>query len=71
MRGIGLFLAIEFHDETLAESLSKRLLKNGVIAKPTHKTILKMTPPLVLTEEQVNKISEIFEKSWNEVDEIK
>ena len=46
---MGLFLAIEFNEESLADSLSRRLLKNGVIAKPTHKTILKMTPPLVLT----------------------
>ncbi len=55
----------------MAESLSKRLLKNGVIAKQTHKTILKLTPPLVLTEEQVKRIVKAFEKSWGEVEEIK
>ncbi len=49
IRGIGLFLAVEFHHEKLASLLSLRLLENGVIAKPTHKRILKMTPALVLT----------------------
>jgi len=42
-------LAIEFHEDTLANLLSKKLLENGVIAKPTNKNTLKMTPPLVLT----------------------
>jgi 4-aminobutyrate aminotransferase-like enzyme len=46
-------------------------LKNGVIAKAVHKSILKLTPPLVLNKEEVNKISEIFLKSWGEVEEIK
>lgn len=48
-RGVGLFLAIEFHEDSLANLLSKKLLENGVIAKPTNKNTLKMTPPLVLT----------------------
>lgn len=52
-RGLGLFLAVEFHNDTLANSLSKKLLENGVIAKPTNKHTLKMTPPLVLTENQI------------------
>jgi len=49
VRGVGLFLAVEFHEDTLANSLSKKLLENGVISKPTNKNTLKMTPPLVLT----------------------
>ncbi len=48
-RGVGLFLAIEFHNDTLANSLSKKLLENGVIAKPANKHIMKLTPPLILT----------------------
>ena len=60
VRGKGLFLAVEFHNDTLANSLSKKLLENGVIAKPTNKHTLKMTPPLVLTEKQINEISQIF-----------
>jgi len=52
-RGVGLFLAVEFHNDTLANSLSKKLLENGVIAKPTNKNTLKLTPPLVLTEQQI------------------
>jgi ornithine--oxo-acid transaminase len=71
VRGVGLFMAVEFEESSLAEGLSKRLLVNGVIAKPTHKTILKMTPPLVLTEEQVKRICSALEKSWSEVDELK
>jgi len=56
VRGIGLFLAVEFRDPTLANLLSMKLLEKGVIAKPTHRHTLKMTPPLVLTEDQVNEI---------------
>ena len=50
VRGLGLFLAVEFTHEKLATALSLKLLENGVIAKPTHKYTLKMTPPLVLKE---------------------
>lgn len=60
VRGLGLFLAIEFSNDTLANSMSKRLLENGVIAKPTHKYTLKLTPPLVLTQGQITEISQIF-----------
>jgi ornithine--oxo-acid transaminase len=60
VRGVGLFLAIEFHNDTLASSLSKKLLENGIISKPTSKHILKMTPSLVLTEQQIKEISSIF-----------
>ncbi len=68
IRGVGLFMAIEFHNDTLANSLSKKLLENGVISKPASKHILKMTPALVLTEQQVKDISSIYEKSWNQLD---
>jgi ornithine--oxo-acid transaminase len=68
IRGVGLFMAIEFHNDTLANSLSKKLLENGVISKPASKHILKMTPSLVLTEQQVKDISSIYEKSWNQLD---
>lgn len=58
-------MAVEFTHDSLANELSKKLLENGVIAKPTHKHTLKMTPPLILKEDQMKEISSLFEKSWN------
>lgn len=63
-----MFIAIEFHEETLAYSVAKKLLEHGVILKPTHKNILKLTPALILTQTQIEELSQIFQKSWNEVE---
>lgn len=38
------------------------LLEMGVLCKPTHKTKIRFTPPLVMTSEHVDQVSEIFEK---------
>jgi ornithine--oxo-acid transaminase len=38
------------------------LLKEGILCKPTHKTKIRFTPPLVMTSEHIQEIAQKFEK---------
>jgi ornithine--oxo-acid transaminase len=42
------------------------LKENGLIAKPTHEHIIRFTPPLVITEEQMMDAIEIIKKTIKE-----
>lgn len=43
------------------------LKNNGLLAKPTHEHIIRFTPPLVITEEQLTEAIEIIEKTFEEL----
>lgn len=49
VRGKGLLLAIEFK-QPLAKAFCKALAANGLLAKDTHLTTVRLAPPLVITE---------------------
>lgn len=70
VRGKGLFLGIEFeedkNDSKFAWNLALSLVKNGIITKPTHDTVLRLSPPIVINDQQVTQASEVFEKTWKE-----
>ena len=54
VRGRGLFNALEMVDEgDVAYDLCLALKENGILAKPTHHHIIRFTPPLVITKEQL------------------
>jgi ornithine--oxo-acid transaminase len=66
VRGKGLLNAIVINDSTESEtawSLCLDFAKNGLLAKPTHGNIIRLAPPLVITEEQVHECCDIIEKS--------
>ncbi len=44
------------------------LKENGLIAKPTHGHIIRFTPPLVITEDQLLKATAIIKKTLKEMD---
>ena len=50
VRGRGLFIAVEFNNKALspvsAYDICLKLKERGVLAKPTHDTIVRLTPPL-------------------------
>lgn len=54
VRGRGLFAGIEI-DPRRAEAakLTEALLKQGVLTKDTHGTVLRLAPPLVISEEEL------------------
>lgn len=66
VRGKGLLnaLVIDNKDHSdLAWDICLKLAENGLLAKPTHKNIIRFAPPLVITESQLRECIEIIKKS--------
>jgi len=55
VRGRGLMLAVELHPEAgRARRYCEALQAIGVLAKDTHEHTIRIAPPLVITEDQVD-----------------
>ena len=66
VRGKGLLNAILINDtpdSKTAWNLCLQLKENGLLAKPTHGNIIRLAPPLVITEEQLLNCVRIIEKT--------
>jgi ornithine--oxo-acid transaminase len=65
VRGKGLLNAIVINDSPKSETawnLCVDFMNNGLLAKPTHGNIIRLAPPLVITEEQIHECCDIIEK---------
>ncbi|WP_302179986.1 ornithine--oxo-acid transaminase [Chryseosolibacter indicus] len=65
VRGKGLLNAIVINDTPESETawnLCLGFAKEGLLAKPTHGNIIRLAPPLVITEEQIHECADIIEK---------
>ena len=65
VRGKGLLNAIVINDSPDSETawdMCVEFAKNGLLAKPTHGNIIRLAPPLVITEEQIHECCDIIEK---------
>jgi ornithine--oxo-acid transaminase len=64
VRGKGLLNAIVINDTPDSETawnLCLKFAENGLLAKPTHGNIIRLAPPLVITEEQIHECCDIIE----------
>lgn len=64
VRGKGLLNAIVINDRPDSETawnLCLKFAENGLLAKPTHGNIIRLAPPLVITEEQIHECCDIIE----------
>ena len=65
VRGKGLFAAIVINERKnkTAWELCLALKENGLLAKPTHGDIIRLAPPLLITEKQLMECVEILRKT--------
>lgn len=66
VRGKGLLNAILINDtpeSSTAWNICLQLKDNGLLAKPTHGNIIRLAPPLVITQEQLLDCVKIIEKT--------
>jgi ornithine--oxo-acid transaminase len=65
VRGRGLLNAILIPNQGdyNAWNVCLKLRDNGLLAKPTHSDIIRFTPPLVITEEQLLQASHIIKET--------
>lgn len=64
VRGKGLLNAIVINDSPESETawnLCLKFAEKGLLAKPTHGNIIRLAPPLVITEEQIHECCDIIE----------
>lgn len=65
VRGKGLLNAIVINDSPQSETawnLCLKFAEHGLLAKPTHGNIIRLAPPLVITEDQLHECCDIIEK---------
>lgn len=64
VRGKGLFCAMVINERNgkNAQDVCLELLKNGLLAKPTHGDIIRFAPPLIITGEQLMECVAIIRK---------
>ncbi len=69
VRGKGLLNAVVIKpvDGKSAWDVCVALKNNGLLAKPTHEHIIRFTPPLVITEDQLMEAIGIIEKTFAEI----
>lgn len=66
VRGKGLLNAIVIKEtnQVDANKICYKFKELGLLAKPTHGNIIRLAPPLVITEEQLDECIQIIEKSF-------
>jgi ornithine--oxo-acid transaminase len=65
VRGKGLLNAIVINEDKgkSAWDICMDFAKNGLLAKPTHGNIIRLAPPLIINESQIQEALHIIEKS--------
>ncbi|KAF8422917.1 pyridoxal phosphate-dependent transferase [Tirmania nivea] len=75
VRGKGLLNAVVVDESKLnghtAWELCLLLKRKGLLAKPTHKNIIRLAPPLVISEIQIDRAIEIFKEGVEELPSMK
>ena len=66
VRGLGLMIGVEMGP--IAKAVVQRLLENGVLANAAHETVLRILPPFVISEEQVDEFLTILDRTLTEVE---
>lgn len=66
IRGLGLMIGVEMGG--IAKTVVDRLLKRGVLANAAHETVLRLLPPFVITQEDVDEFLSILDAVLNDVE---
>ena len=66
VRGAGLLIGIEF-TAPIAKKVAAQCQKNGVLVNGNSETVIRIAPPLIITDRDVAKFLKIFTESVHEV----
>lgn len=66
LRGRGLLIAMQLNEDK-GFMLENLLRQSGILTKPSNAKVIKFTPPLVITEAQVEESVNIFKKCLNDL----
>jgi len=73
VRGRGLLTAVEVVPDCplTAWEICLLLLDAGLLCKPTHGTIIRLAPPLVMTDEELGECLKIFTSVFAKIGTVK
>ena len=66
VRGLGLMLGVEFLKKEIRDKIIYKLFKNKLLVIPSGVKIIRILPPLIITENEISKGLNIFEKILKE-----
>jgi ornithine--oxo-acid transaminase len=58
VRAIGLWAGVQLRPDVPARKVSQRLLELGVLSKDAHETTVRLSPPLVISEAEIDLLVE-------------
>jgi 4-aminobutyrate aminotransferase len=67
VRGVGLFIGVQFDSGTIAADVEHEAFQRGLLVLTAGDDVVRMTPPLVVTEEQTAAAIRLFEAAVEEV----
>lgn len=72
VRGKGLFVALEIEpSKASARSVCEQLMTHGILSKETHDTVVRLAPPLVINQAQLDTAIEKIKVTLQELDRLK
>ena len=66
VRGAGLLIGVEFN-VPIAKDVAKRCERNGLLVNGNSETVIRLAPPLIITDSEINKFLKIFSTSIQQV----
>jgi len=63
VRGRGLFIGVEFNEKFSAKRASQALLETGFLTVIAQNNVLRLSPPLTITKEEIDKVMAGFQKT--------
>ena len=69
VRGVGLFIGVEFPDGHVANAVQNRCFEKGLLVLEAGENVVRMTPPLVLTAQEAETGLRLFSDTVSEISE--
>jgi acetylornithine aminotransferase len=66
VRGAGLLIGIEF-TQPVAKLVAKKCEEHGVLVNGNSETVIRIAPPLIVTDKQIATFLKVFTESVHEV----
>ncbi len=66
VRGAGLLIGVEFN-VPIAKDVAKRCERNGLLVNGNSETVIRLAPPLIITDSEIKKFLKIFSTSLQQV----
>lgn len=67
VRGVGLMIGVEFRDGAVSEKVQAACFHKGLLVLEAGENVIRMSPPLVITSEQVDTAVALFSEAVDEV----